>query len=103
MFIFGVSTSRIDANLFHPIIFAVIGINIFGFFIRIIQRVRFHGIVYGSYPVAIIIIRWPVAIVINATAAARAFYQYKLSVFGIRKLKWSKTTHELPKEFGHSA
>lgn len=78
-------------------------VNLSGVVVRYVQRVRFYSTVYKSFPVFIVLVRWPIATSINAFAAARAFYQYYLSVFGFRKLTWSKTKHTLPKEFGQTA
>lgn len=77
--------------------------NSVGLLIRCIQRIRFVGFVYGSYPVLFILIRWPISILINALASLRALYQYSMSQLGIKKLTWSKTQHSLPKKFGKAS
>ena len=77
--------------------------NSFGLLIRCVQRIRFVGYVYGSYPVLFILIRWPISIAINALASIRALYQYSMSQLGIKKLTWSKTQHSLPKKFGKAS
>lgn len=103
IFIIGCLKSNLTHQDFSPVILAIGVFNLIGLFIRLFQRLRSHGWVYNARPAHIMILRWPVATVINAFAAFRALYQYTLSAFGLKKLKWSKTQHTLPKEFGQTA
>ena len=95
--------SNLEFSSFEIWLVALTAFNFVGFVIRYVQRLRFYANVYGSCPAHLVLIRWPVAIIINALAALRAFYQFYLSELGIKKLKWSKTQHTLPKEFGQTA
>lgn len=103
IFALGCLDPQITAQDFSNLVLAAAYFNIAGLCIRFFQRLRSHGWVYNSYPVILMMLRWPVATVINAFAALRALYQYSLSVIGLKKLKWSKTQHSLPKEFGQTA
>ncbi len=95
--------SSLEISSFEFWLIALTAFNFVGLVIRYAQRLRFYSKVYGSSPAHLVLIRWPVAILINALAALRAFYQFYLSELGLRKLKWSKTQHTLPKEFGQTA
>jgi adsorption protein B len=56
---------------------------------------------YGFKPAILSPLRILIGNVINACAALRAIWQYtKSQVFG-STLKWAKTEHELPADFGH--
>ncbi len=94
---------KIITDLYTTPIAYILVLNLVGFTIRAFQRVRHHGIVYATYPIAIIFLRWPVAIVINAFSSVRAGYQFYLSIFKDQKIAWSKTKHKLPKDFGKPA
>lgn len=94
---------RIITDLYTTPIAYILMLNVAGFVIRAFQRIRHHGIVYSTYPILVIMLRWPVAIVINALSSVRAGYQFYLSIFKNQKIAWSKTKHKLPKDFGQTA
>lgn len=67
---------------------------------RFAQRAVCVSRVYG-WPTALMsTIRWPVAGVVNASAAFRAMYQHINSKWSKKAVRWLKTDHELPEDFG---
>lgn len=69
---------------------------------RIFQRMRCTVLVYGGYGALPVLLRWPLAIAINALASLEAVRKYATSLVSQRTLAWTKTEHELPAFFGET-
>lgn len=67
---------------------------------RFCQRAICVARVYGWRTAFLSTARWPVAGFVNATAAFRALYQHTKSRWSKQALRWIKTEHELPEDFG---
>ncbi len=65
-------------------------------FHRVIAVWRVHGW-QRAWPVPI---RWPIGNLINSIASLRAFYQFRRARLSGQPLKWVKTAHVLPENFG---
>jgi adsorption protein B len=75
------------------ILFAV---NVFFMGNRILQRHICVYRVYGALAVLPVILRWPLAIIINACANFRATWQHAMSLARGKEIAWAKTSHEIP-------
>jgi adsorption protein B len=82
-----------------PAVSVLLAANVFFMCNRLLQRHICVARVYGGLAALPIVIRWPVAIVVNACASFRAFQQYAISVVAGKKIIWAKTTHEIPDTF----
>lgn len=67
---------------------------------RIIQRTITTWRVYGSQMASLVIPRLIIANLINSLASIRAIYQFSKSHLTGASIKWAKTQHELPVDFG---
>jgi hypothetical protein len=67
---------------------------------RIVQRMIAVGRIYPVWVAVLSPARWPVGSVINGFAAINATFQFLKSLLTRSKIKWAKTTHELPIAFG---
>jgi len=77
----------------------LLAVNIFFMCNRLLQRHICVARVYGGLAALPIVIRWPVAIIINAFASFQAIRQYAISRIAGKKIIWAKTTHEIPDTF----
>jgi adsorption protein B len=68
---------------------------------RLVQRVYAVGLVNGWKKAWLVPLRWPLGNLINFVATLKAFQQFHRAVVKKEPLKWSKTEHELPSDFGH--
>jgi len=75
------------------------GVNVFFMCNRVLQRHICVTRVYGALGALPIIVRWPLAIIINAYASLRAIRQHAVALVGGRKIAWAKTSHEIPDTF----
>jgi adsorption protein B len=82
-----------------PVVAVLFGLNLFFMANRALQRHVCVARVYGVAAALPIIIRWPLAILINACASLRAIWQHAAAVVGGRKIAWAKTSHEIPDTF----
>lgn len=64
---------------------------------RIVSVIRVNGL---SLEILQIPLRWPLGIWINIVASLRALNQFQRHLFFNEPLKWVKTTHVLPENFG---
>ena len=72
------------------------GVNVFFMCNRVLQRHICVYRVYGPLGALPVILRWPVAILINAYASLRAAWQHVICRVGGRQIAWAKTSHEIP-------
>lgn len=73
-----------------------------GMISRLLHRMRAVALVNGARRVWAVPFRWPVGNLINFLASIRAIKEYHRAVVRKEPLKWAKTTHVLPADFGHS-
>ena len=66
---------------------------------RFIQRLICTYRVYGLMTTLFIPVRWPVAVIVNFCSIIKAIGRYTRSKLLSQKMKWGKTTHEIPVEF----
>jgi adsorption protein B len=74
--------------------------NIFALAIRVIQRFRCVALVNDFKTACFVPFRWPIANIINFLASVQAIRQYRTSTKTGEQLKWIKTDHILPPQFG---
>jgi adsorption protein B len=72
----------------------------YGLVSRLLHRIKAVVLVNGWQEVWQIPLRWPIGIFINVAASLRAFNQYQKYVFTGEPLRWAKTSHVLPENFG---
>lgn len=88
------------SELQRNILLLVLGANSFNIVLRVVQKSLALRDVYGTYDLLGVIGRWPVAMVINAYAAGRAWRSYLVeSARASKPIAWAKTQHELPSVF----
>lgn len=75
-------------------------INFFAMLWRLGQRARFTGLIYDWKFVVGLPVRWLLGNIINTTAAFKSFQNYRSYQSTGREIKWIKTTHTLPENFG---
>lgn len=75
-------------------------VNSLGMAFRLFTRMRLVRRVYDLKTALLVPLRWPVAMAINMHAGLRAIYQFNLSSVTGKKIKWVKTQHRLPENFG---
>jgi bacteriophage N4 adsorption protein B len=68
---------------------------------RLFHRMRAVYMVNGPKRIWLVPLRWPLGNIINFVASYRAIRQYHRAVVKKEPLKWAKTTHELPEDFGN--
>src|SRR5262249_18595384 len=84
----------------QPVLLPVLSINIAAMTLRFVFRVLAFKQVYGRYDVGGVLLRWPVAVVVNALAVWRAWRIYFFeSGLASRPIVWAKTQHEVPMDF----
>jgi adsorption protein B len=71
-----------------------------GMFNRLFHRVRAVALVNGGRHLIFVVLRWPLSNLIFGFATARAYWQFYRSRWTGVPLRWSKTQHELPADFG---
>ncbi len=92
----------------HPLLvsrffLALALINFFSMLLRMIQRMRAVQFVYSNWKQTMMVpVRWPIGNVINGLAAYRAFRSYRAFRGTAVIIPWSKTVHEIPKDFGQN-
>lgn len=74
--------------------------NTVGMTLRFIFRGLCVYRVYGILSALTIIFRWPAAMLINMTAGLRSCQEFLISSTTGQAIKWSKTQHRLPENFG---
>lgn len=94
---FGLSTPKAFS---HPLIQALVVINLIGMSVRLLQRMLAVNRVNGWSQSAMVPIRWLVANLINVLASYRAYTTYKESQRTGQRPVWVKTDHTLPAHFG---
>jgi adsorption protein B len=77
----------------------LIAANVFFMCNRLLQRYICVARVYGGLAALLIVMRWPVAIVINAFASVQAIRKHAVSLVGGTRIAWEKTSHEIPDTF----
>jgi len=77
------------------------GIATVGAFSRLLHRMYAVYLVNGARRVWLVPLRWPLGNLINFSASLRAARDYRRAIVKKEPLRWAKTTHELPEEFGH--
>jgi hypothetical protein len=75
---------------------ALFAVNVFFMCNRVLQRHICVARVYGTLAALPIMIRWPLAILINACASLRAIRQHATALVAGRDITWAKTSHEIP-------
>jgi len=79
-------------------------IAIIGLVNRMAHRIIAVGRVNGwSLEILQIPLRWPLGVLINVVASMRAINQFQRFIFANEPLRWIKTTHILPENFGLDA
>ncbi len=68
---------------------------------RAIHRIRSVIWVNGYQKSFLSLLRWPIGNWINFMASVKAIQQYHRAVIKKQPLKWAKTQHELPSDFGN--
>lgn len=82
-----------------PAVALLFAVNVLFMCNRLLQRHVCVGRVYGVRSALPILIRWPLAIIINACASLRAIRQHATALVGGKKIEWAKTSHEIPDTF----
>lgn len=86
------------------LLWPVLVLNTISILIRVWFKARAFHAVYREHDVLGILLRWPVAMVVNAVAVARAWRTFVIeSRLASRPIAWAKTRHELPALFGSLA
>jgi adsorption protein B len=81
-------------------LYLVLGMNSINILIRVYFKCSALHEVYGNFDLIGVVLRWPVAIVVNAFAAARAWRSFIVdSGLAAKPIAWAKTQHELPANF----
>lgn len=84
----------------EPVLPVIFLINIAAMNLRFIFRAMAFKQVYGRYDVVGVLLRWPVAVVVNALAVLHAWRIYFFeSRRASRPIVWAKTQHEVPMDF----
>ncbi|OFZ29048.1 MAG: hypothetical protein A2622_13225 [Bdellovibrionales bacterium RIFCSPHIGHO2_01_FULL_40_29] len=100
LFILGLRSPYFDI-LSHSDAFIYLGaINLASMMWRLFQRGRFMYSIYGIKLLPGIPIRWIVGNLINTAAAFKAFQNFRHHVKSGEQMKWVKTTHRIPENFG---
>lgn len=82
------------------LLLVVLGINSASIAIRILQKAAALRRVYGFFDLLGLVARWPIAMLINAIAVARAWRSFIVeSALASKPVVWAKTKHELPENF----
>lgn len=83
------------------LLWPVLALNTISILVRVWFKARAFHAVYREHDVLGILLRWPVAMVVNAVAVARAWRTFVVeSRWASRPIAWAKTRHELPALFG---
>jgi bacteriophage N4 adsorption protein B len=99
LFVDCIDLSNIPPDL-QPILKASLWANLIALIARYVVRVAACRQVYGRFDWIGVAVRWPVALYINMAAVFRAWKTYLgESEFATKSVVWSKTAHELPKDF----
>ncbi|HEY7299115.1 MAG TPA: glycosyl transferase family protein [Xanthobacteraceae bacterium] len=84
----------------EPSLSAVLWINVVALNLRFVFRILAFRHVYGRYDLTGVLLRWSVAVAVNALAVARAWKLYFFdSALASRPIVWAKTQHEVPIDF----
>jgi adsorption protein B len=84
----------------QPVFSAVLWINVVALNLRLVFRIMAFKHVYGCYDVIGVLLRWSIAVAVNALAVARAWKIYFFdSALASRPIVWAKTQHEVPIDF----
>jgi adsorption protein B len=84
----------------EPALAPVLAANIAAMSLRLVFRATAFKQVYGHYNPIGVMIRWPVAVAVNALAVFRAWRIYFFeSGLATRPIVWAKTQHEVPMDF----
>lgn len=95
----GIDRTHVPAWQVHMLQF-VLTVNTISIFLRIYFKTQALRQIYGTHDFFGLIIRWPVAFVINAIATARAWRTFFVeSRMASQPIIWAKTQHELPEVF----
>ena len=82
------------------LLIAILAFNSLVIALRVYQKSAALKNVYGGYDVLGLLARWPIALLINAMAASRAWRSFIVeSGLASRPIAWAKTQHELPASF----
>jgi len=82
-----------------PAVALLFAVNVFFMCNRLFQRHACVARVYGVRGALPILIRWPLAIIINACASFRAIRQHATALVDGKQIEWAKTSHEIPDIF----
>ncbi len=82
--------------LSHPFLLWASGFSTLGMLVRVIQRVRAVMLTNSKKTLLGVLIRWPIANLLNFYASWLAIYNYLYSNLFGKKIVWIKTKHELP-------
>jgi len=83
----------------RPVVAALFALNILLMGNRLLQRHVCVARVYGVRGALPTLIRWPLAIIINACASLRAIRQHAMALLDGKEIEWAKTSHEIPDTF----
>lgn len=83
-----------------PAIVILFGFNLFAGVVRVLQRVRAVRLTQDLTTALISVLRIPLSNFLNFFAVARAIRQDRAAIKKGEAPKWTKTTHELPADFG---
>ncbi len=83
-----------------PIVLGLFGFNLFAGLVRAIQRVRAVRLTQDWSTAILSVVRIPIGNFLNFFAVVRAIRQDRAAVKKGEAPKWTKTTHELPADFG---
>lgn len=83
-----------------PIVLGLFGFNLFAGAVRAVQRIRAVRLTQDWSAALLSVVRIPVGNFLNFFAVARAIRQDRAALKKGEAPKWTKTTHELPADFG---
>ncbi len=99
-FLMGLTDPFYSVLSYSSVFVYLTAINFFAMLWRLTQRARFSGLIYDWKFVTGLPVRWLLGNIINTTAAINSFQNYRNYQSTGKAIKWIKTTHTLPDDFG---
>ncbi len=85
------------------LLIGVLAMNSLNIVVRVMMKALALKTIYHTYDIVGLLARWPIALIINALAAARAWRSFIVeSGLASKPIAWAKTQHEIPVTFSLS-
>lgn len=82
------------------LLIGVLAMNSVNIVVRVMMKALALKTIYHTYDIVGLLARWPIALIINALAAARAWRSFIVeSGLASKPIAWAKTQHEIPVTF----